>query len=77
MAETLKNHRPANRLYSLLCAVLFWFKRWNWTAYLVVLCTCLMGAMANENCKSLTEAFILGLIGGNFFGITIAWVTMD
>jgi hypothetical protein len=74
----LKTQKELNEASeSLLCAVIHWFKRWNWTAYLVVLCTYLMGAMANENCKSLTEAFILGLIGGNFFGITIAWVTMD
>jgi len=77
MAETLKTHRLSNRLYRLFCAVINGFKRWNWTAYLVVLCTCLMGAMANENCKSLTEALILGLTGGNLFGLTIAWVTMD
>jgi cytosine/uracil/thiamine/allantoin permease len=77
MVKPLNNHRPVNMLYGLLCTVFRFFKRWNWTAYLVVLCTCLIGVMANENCKSLIEAFILGLIGGNFFGLTIAWVTMD
>lgn len=54
-----------------------YFKRWNWTIYLVMLAVCLMGAMANENCKSLSESFILGLIGGNFFGFIFAWITMD
>jgi hypothetical protein len=65
------------KLQAFFGAIIGFFQRWNWTAYFVVLCTCLMGAMANENCKSLTEAFMLGLIGGNFFGLIIAWVTMD
>lgn len=76
MSEILK-YKQKNIIQRFFIAFIGFFKRWNWTAYFFILIFCLMGAMANKNCASLKDAFILGLIGGNIFGLTIAWVTIS
>ena len=52
-------------------------KKWNWSGFIFVMLICLMGAMSNKNCKTIGEAFILGIIGGVLFGLPIAIITKD
>lgn len=52
-------------------------KKWNWSGFVVTMLICLMGAMGNKSCKSLGDAFLLGIIGGVVFGLPIAILTKD
>ncbi len=52
-------------------------KKWNWTLFLVMMCTAMIGAMQNKNVESFKEAFVLGLIGGFVFGLPWAILSRD
>ena len=58
-------------------AVLTKIKKWNWTLFLVIICTAEMGAMGNKNIESISSAFLFGLIAGTVLGLPLAILTKD
>lgn len=52
-------------------------KKWNWTLFVVIICTAEMGAMGNKNIESISSAFLFGLISGAILGIPLAILTKD
>ena len=68
---------PSNVLYTLLGAVLTEIKKWNWTLFLVIICTAEMGAMGNKNIESISTAFLFGLVAGTILGLPLAILTKD
>jgi hypothetical protein len=68
---------PSNVLYTLLGALLTEIKKWNWTLFLVIICTAEMGAMGNKNIESISTAFLFGLAAGTILGLPLAILTKD
>ena len=62
---------------TMLGAVLTKIKKWNWTLFLVIICTAEMGAMGNKNIESISSAFLFGLIAGTVLGLPLAILTKD
>ena len=62
---------------TMLGAVLIKMKKWNWTLFLVIICTAEMGAMGNKNIESISSAFLFGLIAGTILGLPLAILTKD
>lgn len=68
---------PANGTKPVLGAVLNKIKKWNWTLFLVIICTAEMGAMGNKNIESIGNAFLFGLVAGTILGLPLAILTED
>jgi hypothetical protein len=52
-------------------------RKWNWTAFWVILIVAYMGALSNDNYPQLKHALIMGTFFGLSFGILIAWLTKE
>jgi energy-converting hydrogenase Eha subunit H len=70
-------NETANGTKPVLGAVLAKIKKWNWTLFLVIICTAEMGAMGNKNIESISSAFLFGLVAGTILGLPLAILTKD
>lgn len=70
-------HRTGNYAKRVLGAVLTEMKKWNWTLFVVIICTAEMGAMGNKNIESISSAFLFGLVAGTILGLPMAILTKD
>ena len=52
-------------------------KKINWSLFLVVICTAEIGAMGNDSFKSISSAFLFGLLAGTIIGLPLAIITKD
>lgn len=52
-------------------------KKWNWTVFFVLICTCLIGALQNQNIETTSQALLFGLIAGICLGLPTAIITRD
>ncbi len=50
-------------------------KNWNWTFFIIIFCTAMLGAMSNESVKSIMDALLLGSILGVIAGLPMAYLT--
>ena len=52
-------------------------RKWNWSAFVFILCVAELGALSNKTIESTSSALLFGLIMGVTFGIPIAWMSKD
>lgn len=52
-------------------------KKWNWTVFIVMVCTGELGALSNKTFHSINQALIFGLIIGSIMGLLMAIITKD
>jgi hypothetical protein len=52
-------------------------KKWNWTAFLVIIVISFLGSFTNKNTHTVLDATILALITGLPIGLLWAWMTKE
>ncbi len=52
-------------------------KKWNWTAFWVIILVCCVGALGNKSITNIINCFIMAVIFGIPMGLLWAWMTSD
>jgi L-cystine uptake protein TcyP (sodium:dicarboxylate symporter family) len=52
-------------------------KKWNWTIFVVILATSLLGSLMNHIFEKTSDALIFGLSMGLIFGLSMAFLTKE
>ena len=50
-------------------------RKWSWTAFWVIMVISYLGAVSNENLKTVTQILVLGTSAGLSFGLIMAFIT--
>jgi hypothetical protein len=53
------------------------FKNWNWTAFVVIVTVCCIGALGNKSLTSIKDVVILTSVFGVPIGLFFAWMTKE